>query len=635
MAGARSKLARVRPGEPSQRGEPEPRWPDEPGPADWPSLGPADTFGDQRLGGLTVTQIEEYARQVKERWLPLPDSWHFEPEPAAAPRRGRAPAPELAGRGRWRDGAPSGHVPLREVARGGALNLVGAVVSAIATLGVTVLVTRGFPKPVAGAFFAATSLFLMVESAANLGAFNGAVYFVARLRSLGEHSRIPAVLRTAIRPVAVASVLMTVALLLLANPLAHLLLGGHFSGHGPTSPAAVASALRALALTLPFAALLDTFLGASRGFHDMRPTVVVDRLFRSVAQCAGILLAVAVGTAGLLAPLWALPYVPAGIAGWLWLRRIRQRNAAAMTTAAASPEARPHGRVASKRLANANSRGFWRFTAPRALATLAQITIQRLDIVLVGILRGPAEAAVYTAATRFLVAGQLGNAALSNAAQPRFTALFAVGDRPGANAVYRVTTAWLVLLTWPLYLLCVVYGPAVLAVFGHSYRAGTTVMVILGLAMLVATACGQVDMVLTTTGRSSWSLANGLTAVTINVCLDLLLIPRYGITGAAIGWAAAIATTNLVPLTQVAALVRIHPMGKGTLIACALTAVSFGALPLAVRAVLGSGPLPSLAAVFVGCAIQAAGIWLFRDALYLAALPGMSRIRRSRNGRVE
>ena len=169
------------------------------------------------------------------------------------------------------------------------------------------------------------------------------------------------------------------------------------------------------------------------------------------------------------------------------------------------------------------------------MANLAQITIQRIDIVLVAIILGPVEAAIYTAATRFLVAGQFANSALSQAAQPRFAELFAVDDRRGANVVYRATTAWLVVLTWPLYLLAVIYGPEILSIFGHSYRAGDMVMVILGLTMLVATACGQVDMVLITTGRSSWSLANGLTAVFVNVGLDLLLIPRYGITGAAIG----------------------------------------------------------------------------------------------------
>ena len=233
---------------------------------------------------------------------------------------------------------------------------------------------------------------------------------------------------------------------------------------------------------------------------------------------------------------------------------------------------------------------------------------------------------MYTAATRFLVAGQLGNTAISMAAQPRFTELFAVGDRRSANVIYQVTTAWLVLLTWPLYLLAIVYGPEVLSVFGHSYQAGRLVMLILGLTMLLATACGQVDMVLITTGRSSWSLVNGLAAVVVNVGLDLVLIPRYGITGAAIGWAVAIIVTNLMPMAQLASSIHLNPFGRGTILAAGLSALSFCAIPFAVRAALGPSAAASAGAVLAGCVVQAAGLWWFRDTLRLAALPGVSRL---------
>jgi O-antigen/teichoic acid export membrane protein len=424
----------------------------------------------------------------------------------------------------------------------------------------------------------------------------------------------------------------------------------------------VADALRALALVLPFAALVDTLLGASRGYHEMRPTAVVDRMGTPTAQLIGVLIAVAAGSAAFLAPLWALPNVPAAVAAWLWLRRIRRDRAPrrpalpdvppelAALMALATPVHSDYGafssrtvwpagrgsparsRTTRKQLANANPRGFWRFTAPRALAMLASVILQRLDIILVAIIRGPAAAAVYTAATRFLVAGQFGSMAISRAAQPRFTELFTVDDRRGANVVYQATTAWLILISWPLYLLVIVYGPEVLTVFGNSYSAGAAVMVILGFATLLATACGQVDMVLITSGRSSWSLVNGLLAVSVNVGTDLLLIPRYGITGAAIGWAAAMTVSNLIPLTQLAATFRLHPFGRGTLVAGALSALSFGVVPLATRALLGGGAAALAAGAITGCALQAAGMWRFRGVLRLRAIPALSFIRTRRRG---
>jgi O-antigen/teichoic acid export membrane protein len=524
---------------------------------------------------------------------------------------------------------------LARVARGGALNLGGALVSAVASLGLTVVVTHSFSKAVAGAFFIAMSLFLIVEAVANLGAYNGAIYFIARLRALNAERRIPAIMRATLIPVLVSSVLGAVAVIVFAQPLATLLLDGH-SAQG-VDPRAVAAALRTLAIALPFAALTDTLLGASRGYHEMRPTVMIDRIGRSGLQTIGVIAAALTGISALLAPAWALPYVGACIVATFWLRRImraQQRRLAAAPDGGSADGVAADDRTgvgpgaADNKHGKPNAKGFWRFTGPRSLASVAQIVIQRLDIVLVGIMKGPVEAAIYTAATRFLVAGQLGNAAISMAAQPQFTRLFAVGDRAGANAVYQATTCWLILLTWPLYLLAAIFGPTVLAIFGRTYHAGSTVMVILALAMLVATACGQVDMVLITTGRSSWSLYNGLLAMVINVGVDLALIPRYGITGAAIGWAAAIAVTNLIPLVQVAAVAKVHPFGRGTAAACLITTVSFAVIPLAARSVAGDSAAVSIAAIVTGCAVMAAGLFWLRRPLQLSVIPWPSGLRR-------
>ncbi len=521
---------------------------------------------------------------------------------------------------------PADGAGLARVARGGIVNLLGAGVSAACTLVLTVVVTRSFPRSVVGTFFVATSLFLIVETVANLGAYNGAIYFIARARALHSERRVPAIIRATVVPVVIASLVGAAALVALVHPLARLLLDGHVATG--VSVAAMAGALRVLAVALPFAALADTMLGVTRGYHDMRPTVVIDRLGRSSLQLLGVAAAAAAGVSALLAPLWALPYLPAAVAAALWLRRVMRRRAALLKAAPALASAEPAAG------AEIDARGFWRFTAPRSIASLAQIIIQRLDIVLVGIMIGPVQAAVYTAATRFLVAGQLGNAAISMAAQPQLTHVFAIRDRQAANAIYQVTTAWLILLTWPLYLLAIVFGPTVLAIFGRSYHAGGTVMVVLAFAMLVATGCGQVDLVLITTGRSSWSLANGLTAMGVNVGLNLLLIPRLGILGAAIGWAAAIGLTNLVPLVQVALAARVHPFGPGTAWACLLTGVSFAAIPLALRAVGGDGPVVSLTATAAGAVVMTAGLWRLREPLHLAAMPGLGRLGRRGSRRV-
>jgi O-antigen/teichoic acid export membrane protein len=515
--------------------------------------------------------------------------------------------------------ADPGRAGLARVARGGVLNLAGALVSGCASLGLTLTVTHSFSRPIAGAFFVAMSLFLIVEAVANLGAYNGAIYFIARFRALRAERRIPAIMRAAIVPVLVSSAIGATAVAVFARPLAALLLDGRTARE--VSQAAVAAQLRVLAIALPFAALTDTLLGAARGYHKMRPTVLIDRIGRSGLQLLGVLAAAFASSAVLLAPAWAIPYAGASVVAAFWLRRIMKTDRHLVSLRDGEDRAgrrhQPDPASGDSRHGAPDARGFWRFTGPRALASVAQIVIQRLDIVLVGVMTGPGNAAIYTAATRFLVGGQLANAAISMAAQPQLTRLFAVGDLTGAKSVYQATTTWLILATWPIYLLAAIFGPGVLAIFGHSYQAGRAVMAILALTMLLATACGQVDTVLVTFGRSSWSLVNGLLAMVANIGLDLALIPEFGITGAAIGWAAAIAISNLVPLVQVSIAARVHPFGPGTATACLLTTVSFAVIPLAARSLGGDSGLLAVASVLTGGAIMAAGLLWLRGPLRL------------------
>ena len=565
-----------------------------------------------------------------------------------AARGGAAPARNGAGEPARK--APGTGARLGEVARGGTQNLVGAVVAAAATTATTLLVTRKFPQGVAGAFFTAISAFIIVETLATLGANVGLVYFIARLRSLREEGRIPLIMRSAVLPVLVASFVLTAAMFAFTGPLAHLVIASH-QGHHVTVNA-VADALRGLAVAIPFAAQMDTVLGATRGYRDMTPTVWIDRIGTTVAQLVGVAVAASLGSAALLAPLWAVPYVPLSVLAWLWLRRIRRRAearrarmpavppelaalmalAVSKTSSAAqqlSGSARStRSRRSQRALANANPRGFWRFTGPRAAAMVTSALLQRLDIVIVAILKGPAEAAVYTAATRFLVLSQFGSAAVSRASQPRLTELLAIKDMRGTSVVYQATTAWLVLLNWPIYLLVLVFGSQALGLFGHSYTAGYSVMVVLCIATLVGTLMGQVDMVLVTAGRSSWSMWNGILQLGANVGLDLWLIPGHGILGAAIAWAVAITIGNVVPLIQLAVVTKLHPFSRGSLIAAVLCVICFAVVPLVIKAALGPTLLAFVAGSAAGTVLVILGMARFRRALKLGGMPGAAAMER-------
>lgn len=490
------------------------------------------------------------------------------------------------------------------VARGGVANLVGAGFAGLSGVVLTWLVARALGPAQAGAFFTATATFVLAGGVAKLGAPTSLVYWPARLRARGEPHLLGACLRIGLPPVAVAGLLLGASLWLAAPWLGEL-----------------TAQLRVLALFLPVAVLTDALLSASRGYRAMRPTIILDRITRPALQLAAMAgLAVAARWTPVPAiayPIaWAAPFVPVAALAGHQLRRVH----AAAVPRTASATAR-HRRSALRRL----RRHFWRFAAPRALATVGQLGLQRVDVLLVAALAGLPAAALYAVAGRFVVLGQFANQAISQAVQPRLAETLATGDRAAARTLYQTATGWLVLLTWPLYLLVIAFAPLYLGLFGGAYAAGGRIVAVLAAAMLLATGCGMVDMVLAMGGRTSWNLVNVGLALAVTVAVDLALIPRLGALGAAIGLASAIAVNNLLPLAQNGVTLRIHPFGRGTLTAAALAGACFGALPLLAVAVAGVTRTALLTSLLLGGSGYLAGAVVLRRPLALDALGSLRR----------
>lgn len=495
--------------------------------------------------------------------------------------------PELAQVIQERDRADIGGL-----ARRGMLSLAGAAVSAVTSLLVIVVITRVAGKEEAGEFFSATSLFVIAESLCALGTTTGLVYFIARIRALGKGHGVAGVLRTALPPVVVVSVAVAILIGVLAPAFSNLVSDG--GSHTLTVY------LRVLATFLPVAVAFDVLIAGTQGFHTMTPVVVLEKVCRPTLQIVLLLAASAVGGAWLLPLAWVFPYAAGLVLAGAAMARLVKGEARAEP---GSEQVVGTGR-------------FWRYTAPRGLAAVAQLALQRLDILLVAGYLGAREAAIYTAATRFVVVGQLGNQAVSMAVQPKFSELLAHHDLTATKRVYQTSTAWVMAVTWPIHLLVGVLAPVILLLFGHGYNEGRWVVVILAGAMLIATSCGMVTMLLVMAGRTKANLGNVLIALVTNLVLNVVLIPHWGIVGAAVAWAASIVLSNVVPLGQISSWLGLHPFGRGSAIVGALAAVTLAGVPC-LGWLLGGAPVVLVLCTVAGLGLYAAGLWRARRALEL------------------
>jgi O-antigen/teichoic acid export membrane protein len=400
-----------------------------------------------------------------------------------------------------------------------------------------------------------------------------------------------------------------VAMFVLAPQLAELFMRG-------TDPRDGAVYLRVLAPFLPLAAGLIVVLAGTRGHGSVVPYVAVNSMGTPVARMVLVLAVVAAGLGGMVATLaWALPLAVGFLVG-LAVLASQIRRGERESSPAASP--RPTGALAVE---------FWRFAAPRGLAAVFEITLRRVNLLLLGALASTREVGIYAAASKFVMTGAIVLEAARLAIAPQISALLAQRRTAEAEHLLRTSTTWVIAASWPMYLSLAAFAPVALRMYGGDFVAGQTVLTILSLTVLVNLGTGNVQTVLLMGGKSSWNLFNMVGAVLINIILGLLLIPKYGMEGAAIAWSVAMAFDNIASVVQVRVLVGLRAVGRDNVRVAIGTVACFGVLGAVAR--LGFGPsFPVLIGFGLGAAaLYVLALWRFRE---LVALPVLSAALRSR-----
>ena len=263
---------------------------------------------------------------------------------------------------------------------------------------------------------------------------------------------------------------------------------------------------------------------------------------------------------------------------------------------------------------------FWGFSAARGVTACVEILLEWIDVLLVGALASPADAGVYAVVTRCVRAGEVVQQAGRIVVGPRISAALARGDTEAAGEIYGVVTAAMIWVAWPFFILLAVFADQVMRVFGPGFADGAMPMAVLAVAMALATAAGTVQTVLLMGGRSTWQLADKSGALVLNVVLCLLLIPSWGITGAAIAWAVTIVVDTAIVVWQVQKLMAVRPSRRHLSHAIAQALVIVALPALAARAVLGSSAPTMIATTAVLAVVYLSIGWVTRDALGLTIL---------------
>lgn len=172
--------------------------------------------------------------------------------------------------------------------------------------------------------------------------------------------------------------------------------------------------------------------------------------------------------------------------------------------------------------------------------------IQRYtDTLMLGSLQSIELAGVYGAVSQVTQVLLLGTLSINMVAAPMLSSYYAAGKMAELNQLVRIISGLSLGITVVVAIATLIEGRTVLTLFGPQFAGGYTAMSILMFGHVVRSVVGPAELISVMTGRE-WNAFRAVgTSAVLNIILNAILIPYYGLVGA------AIATTTTLTIWNV------------------------------------------------------------------------------------
>jgi O-antigen/teichoic acid export membrane protein len=187
------------------------------------------------------------------------------------------------------------------------------------------------------------------------------------------------------------------------------------------------------------------------------------------------------------------------------------------------------------------------------------LILKHTDIIMLGAIRGPDEAGIYSAASRISDLVVFALMAINTILAPMISELYSTGKNKELQRIVTLAAWAIFAFTLMFSIILVVFGKFALSLFGAEFVVTYVPLLILLCGQIVNALAGSVGLIMTMTGHQNQAGAIVAVSAVINIILNALLIPLMGLAGAAISTAFTMVLWNLTMLVYVLRKLGINP----------------------------------------------------------------------------
>lgn len=443
----------------------------------------------------------------------------------------------------------AGSRDVTKAARGSALSFVGAAAGRGAWFLCQAIIARSFGPGIFGLYMLAVTVLKIADLMCRFGLHLGTMRFIALYR-YDDPARVKGLLLSSTTISLVSGTIVGGCIYFSSGLVANAIF------HKPE----LASFIRMFSFAVPFMAAMMVVATASQGFHTTRYAVLVRDIVQPSISLLLVLILTFSGT-GIMGLVLAfdVSYALALGVGIFLLTRL--------FPGLRDKSLRPQYEIGT----------LLAYSAPLFFTNFLQFLISWTDTLMLGVLKTSQDVGIFKAATQVPLLLPVVLGASNSIYGPMIASLFHQGETERMDRLFKMTTRWVYTLALPAVIVIIASAPDIMFIFGHDFVGpGASVLILLTLAQFVNCMTGGVAFNLAMTGRQKIEFINSLGMVVVNVIMNYLLIPRYGILGAGLATASSVISINVLRIVEVYFLCNMQPYTLSYLKALIPATVSLG-----------------------------------------------------------
>jgi len=396
------------------------------------------------------------------------------------------------------------------------LALAGNIGQKAVTLITNIVLARLLGAEGYGAVALGLTFFLVVQAFATLGLTEGMVRFGAATLAKGDHQNFSRIFTSSNIFALASNCIVCIVIILLAEPIANFFDAGE----------GFAELLQILMLAVPFFTII-MMMASYRQAHQMilgQQAILLARVSLTLILCLTFV------------------FIPAEPVQYAWVVLIAHMGLAAGLMMPSLKRIRHFPRL----LARDEAKQLLSFSLVILSTHASWLIWSNLDRVMLARLGTLSDVGVYSVVSALAINIQLGVVAMGGLVMPVCAAAHTRGDRAQVIDAYGWYSLIGVFAAGLLGVSLLLEAPGILGLFGPEFSNYGWALSLLVVGQFLSAFPGPLGKLLIVIGHQNSVMIGSIAQVALNIVLNLLLIPEYGVNGAAAATLVALALPRLV-----------------------------------------------------------------------------------------